>query len=316
MPLMVAAALLLSVAPVRAQENPADSTWSDGLVLDPNDFDFAGDQLMHYSSGWFPSAFASTSLIAFTDVLYSDIFDRGDQLRSSSFVDTPFAFTWHDPFAGGEQNIYKPNSSEETDDHPHTSYDEYALGYLIGLPMPLILRVKGAFQMQDGLIFSLDTTRSFLGYDGRKRSLKEVGVVYLEEYLIGGTAGVQIPIYGVFFNSEMTTISSYYYLHASIGGTYAIVSRGTQYEQIANAKDEIRYGNGQDTVTLQSKTRFDQLRRFRTNYEFGLGWNVSFESFVFDFETFITVPITPVLRDTDWKQFTAGLRVGLGYQWL
>jgi hypothetical protein len=314
--LIVSSGMVASVDVVVAQQPGEDSTWTDDdLLLDPDEFDFDDELISHYSGGWFPSAFAFTSLSATTDFIYSDVFDRGSNIQSHSFSETPFAFTWRDPYAGGERAILEPNSDEETDECPTTRYDEYGLTYLIGLPMPAILRLRGVFQMQDGLLYSLDTTRRFLGFDGTKRFLKEVGVVYLEEYLISASAGLNIPIYGVFFDSELTTVSSYYYLHASIAGTYALVSRGTQYVQIANAKEELRYRNGTDTTTLISKRRFEDLNRFRTSYEFGIGWNFAIESFGFTFETFFSLPITAVLRDAEWRQYAAGVRIGLGYQW-
>jgi hypothetical protein len=293
----------------------ADSTWDD-LVLNPDDFDFGGELMGHYSHGWFPQPFYATSLSFTSDFLYVDVFDRATDIRSRSFRPTTAPFSWRNPFDGEEQVILESENIDEVEDYPETSYDEYALTYLMNLPLPAIVRLGGALQITDGLLFAEDTTRMFLGVNGLKRPLKEVGVVHLREYLLAGRAGLNIPFYGVFLKSELADIYSYYYLHGSVVGAYAIASRAVQYSQIANVKNELRYQNNGDTATLMYKERFRDLDPVRLGLDVGIGFNFGAEFGTIGFESFISIPYSSVLRDVEWKQYIAGFRLSLGYIWI
>lgn len=314
--------LFLSATSLQAQDPDsswtagADSTWDD-LVLNPDDFDFGGELMSHYSHGWFPQPFYATSLSFASDFIYVDVFDRANDIRSTSFRTTTAPFSWHNPFDGDEQEILQLREvEEEVEDYPETDYDEYALTYLMHLPLPAILRFGAALQITDGLLFANDTSRMFLGVNGLKRPFKEVGVVHLREYLLAGRAGLNIPFYGVFLKSELTDIFSYYYLHGSVVGAYAIASKSTQYSQIADVENELRYQNGGDTATLMYKERFRDLDPVRLSLDAGFGFNFGAEFGTIGFETFIQVPYSSVLRDVEWKQFIAGFRLSFGYLWI
>jgi hypothetical protein len=298
-----------------AHAQEPDSTWDD-LGLDPEGFEFESDLIGHYSHGWFPQPYSASSLSIGLNVFWSDVFDRATNIRPSGFHPTTDAFSWHDPFIGNEQEIMQAGKNEEEDDdYPETGYSEYLLSYLYNLPMPAILRGDLWLRNSDGLLFSNDTTRSYLSLSGQKHALKEVGVAHLSEYVLGGSFGLNIPVYGVFLESEVGTIASYYYIHAGVSAGYVLVSKATQYAQIANAKDELRYGNGRDTVNYLLNVKLADLNRFRTGLDFAAGWNVAAFFGVFTFEAFFSVPMNSVLKDVEWQQYVAGFRIGLGYQW-
>jgi|GEM_PF-678678 len=298
-----------------AQEG-TDSTWDD-LGLDPDGFTFDESVFGHVSTGWFPQAYSAFTLSLAGKFLYADVFDRADGIRPRAFRPTTEPFTWHDPFADSdERSILQPNSDEEEDDgYPVTNYDEYMLTFLYNLPMPAVLRLNGGLQITEGMLYSLDTSRSYLTLGGAAQPFREVGVAYLKQYSIAGSAGLNIPIYGGFIRTEALTFASYYYIYAGYSFAYAVSSRGTQYTQIANAKDNIRYGNGTDTVTLINKARFDELDRLQSAIELAIGWNVAAEFGAFGFEAFVSLPQKSILKDADWKQYYAGLRISLGWHW-
>ena len=156
----------------------------------------------------------------------------------------------------------------------------------------------------------------FLGVNGLKRPLKEVGVMHLREYLLAGRAGLNIPFYGVFLKSELADIYSYYYLHGSVTGAYAIASKAVQYSQIANVKNELRYQNNGDTATLMYKERFRDLDPVRLSLDVGFGFNFGAAFSTVAFETFLSIPYNSLLRDADWRQYIAGFRLSLGYLWI
>ena len=293
-----------------------DSLWKD-LGLDPEGYDPESDLFGKYSHGWFPQASPAQSLSLTFPVLYSNVYDAGNSIRSRSFVPTTAPFGWRNPFESNEQDILKPNSDEVADDgYPFTSYGEYGLSYTFSLPMPLILRGDARLSIVDGMIFSNDTTRSYLTLSGLKRPLKEVSVLHLEQYLLSGSVGFNIPFYGVFLEWDAMSVSSYYYLHAAASAGFAVSSKATQYMQIANVKDELRYGNGSDTVTVMEAGRLSELNRFRTAIDVGLGWNFSAAVGTFFVEAFVSAPLSTVVRDAEWREYYVGFRFGLGYQWL
>jgi hypothetical protein len=295
----------------------ADSTWNGLDTLNPEDFRFDSDLIGHYSHGWFPAAQRGMSLSFQSTLFYADVYDAANGIRPSSFRSTTAPFGWRNPYGSGEQKILQPNSDKESEDgYPATSYEEYIARFTYNLPMPAVLRFGAGLTVTQGLLFSNDTTRSYLGLNGAMQPLKEVGVAYLSEYLLTGSAGVTIPFYGVFVESEAATVASYYYLHLGISAAYSVSSRLTQYAQIANAKGELRYGNGADTVTLLYRSRPGDLERMRTSIDVALGWNFAIEIGTVSFELFGSYPLKSVLTDADWKQYYVGMRGAIGYQWL
>lgn len=297
-----------------------DSLWKS-IGLDPEGpdmGDLVDDFIKHYSHGWFPQAFAARSLSFTTLFPYADVFDRAHGIRSSGFVPTTAPFTHSNPYRSGEREIQQPNLNKEIEDavYPVTNFSEYGLSFTLNLPMPAILRADATLQIADGLLFSNDTTRSYLTLAGNKGSLKEVNTLFLNQYALAGKIGVSIPFYGVFLVSEAVTIGSYYYLNVGVSGAYTVSSKATQYVQLANVKEDLRYGNGMDTLTLIDNRTLNQLDRVRTAAEVALGWNVSAEFGTFFFEAFFSRQLNSVLKDADWKQSYVGLRLGIGYQWL
>jgi hypothetical protein len=316
------AASLAQDAPDSSWADP-DSAWQDTEEawrelegMNPNDIDFQ-EAIGRISRGWFPQAQPASSLSIFGEVFYADVHDRGSGIRSSALVPTTAAYGWRNPFDGDEREILEANSDDEADEsYPATDYTEYGVAYTYNLPMPAVVRLGGSLQITEGMLFAHDTTRSFLSISGVKRPLKEVSVLYLKNYSLTASGGINIPFYGVFVDSELGTLASYYYLYLGASASYVIGSRATQYQQIADPKSEIRYGNGGDTVTLISRRRLEGLDRIRTAIDVALGWTFSAEFFTFSFEAFASIPQSAVLIDTPWKQYYVGLRTSLGYQWL
>jgi len=313
--LFLALALFLSAHAAHAQDE-TDTTWDD-LGLDPEGFKFDEEIFGHVSTGWFPQAYSGYTLSLTGPLFYTDVFDKASGIRPRAFRPTTSPFTESNPYDGDEREILQPNSEDEEDDgYPTSGLQDYSINFLYNLPMPLVLRLNAGVQISEGILFARDESRSYLTIGGAKQQFKEVGVAYLKQYSAVGTGGIVIPLYGGFIRNEATTFASYYYLYGGYSLAYAVSSKGTQYSQIANAKDQIRYGNGADTVTLINQDRFEGLNRLREAIEVGLGWNVAFEGAAFGMEAFVSVPRTSVLDDVEWKQYFVGFRISLGHHWL
>ena len=303
--------------------------WGEDWTLDSlniEDFDFQGDDVYRYSKGWFPTPYEAASLSFFSGI-NNDLHDRATNLRSRAFEPTVSPFDWHDPyncsgvgeffgFDCKEKQILKDDSDEPVEGgYPRRNYSEIGLRFLYHLPVPAILRAEAAYRVSNGLLYSEDTTRAYLPHDGVPRSFREIGVLFHHQDIVSGGIGLQIPVNGVFFDSDFGSIGSYYYIFGQLAADYALFVRTRQYTQIADAKDQIRFGNGQDTVSLMNTNAPEGINRLRTSWEAGLGWGLSFEVFVAGIEAYISVPFTSLVDDGNWKQYYAGLRFSLGYQW-
>ncbi|MBS1913302.1 MAG: hypothetical protein JST22_15040 [Bacteroidetes bacterium] len=298
-------------------QDEADSTWDD-YGANPERFKLDDDIFGHVSTGWFPQAYTGYTLEYGGTFFLADAYDVAPNIRSRAFAPTTEPFTQANPFtSSSERKILKPNSQdEESDGYPATDYSEYMLTFLYNLPMPAVVRLQSGLQVSEGMLFSNDTSRSFLTIGGAMQPFKEVGVIHLKQYSLLGSIGLVIPVYGGFIDNEAMALGSYYYVYGGISAAYAVSSKGTQYSQIADAKDEIRYGNGSDTATLINKRTFDGLNRLRTAWEFAIGWNLQVQPIALSFEVFASVPRTSVLADADWKQYFVGIRASFGAHWL
>lgn len=290
--------------------------------INPDEFEVESDMLGRHSAGWFPRPYPGYTLsFMVAGGQGSDVWDKASGLRSTALVPTTFAFTHRNPYANNDQRtIIKPfartdDSDGEEDEYPETDYEEYSLLFTANLPFPAVVRAEAGLLVTDGILFSSDKTRRFLAYSGTRQSFHEVGVLHREEWLLKGSIGVDVPVYGAFVQVEDLVISSYYYVHGSVTGVALISGKSTQYAQIADVKDGLRYANGTDTVRLQPRGEWDNVHSFRTALSVGIGWNISVQFFSLRLEPFIMIPLTSVLRDAEWKQYMGGIRLSLGYQW-
>ncbi len=302
--------------------------------LDPEDFDFDSEEFVRTSTGWFPKP-APGATIGIDLPILVGIFDRADGIRSTALVATTEPFSDDDPydcgffeyllddlgvgeFIGGcsERRILRPGSDEPTEDgYPVRSYSNIGLRFQYNLPFPLIIRAAAGYRRAEGLLFSEDTTRSYLGYDGRLRPFREIGVLAYDRQSIAGEIGLQIPIYGAFIESDIVNVGSYYYIYGGYGAEYALANRAVQYTQIADVKDQIRYGNDQDTTTLLRRNNPEGFDRVRTSIEVAVGWNLLFEVATIGFELTASIPTRSNLKDAEWKSYYGGARLTFGYLW-
>lgn len=312
---LLCALVLYSVVTVHAQTDELPSLDD----INPDEFEVESDMAASYSIGWFPRPHTGFSLSLLLGG--GDVWDKAVGVRPAAFVPTTFAFTHRNPYDDSAQRtIIKPfaktdDSESEEDEYPSTNYNEYSLLFTANLPFPAVLRAGAGLLVTDGVLFSSDKTRRFLTYSGARQSFHEVGVVHREEWLLKGSIGLDIPVYGASAQLDDMSIASYYYVHGSLVGMAVVSGKGTQYSQIADVKDRLRYGNGTDTVQLQPRGAWSNTNTFRTALTVGIGWHISAQFFVFRFEPFVTFPFTSIFRDAEWKQYTGGVRVVLGYQW-
>jgi hypothetical protein len=107
----------------------------------------------------------------------------------------------------------------------------------------------------------------------------------------------------------------------------------TQYTQIADAKANLRYQNGRDTLRYLDGVSLPGVRRLRPAVEVALGASWSFGGNLpkfnlfgmpfggpigmeFTAEGYAWIPTTTIFTDGTWRQASVGLRMTVGYQWI
>lgn len=292
-----------------------DTTWY-GSLPNPDSLDITGDFVKSYSTGWFPQPFKarSTGVIATTN-FYE--WDRANNIRSASFKPTKYAFSAANPFTGDEDEIKKPNSDKPEDDKfTSEGYSSIGLYYAYNVPfLSCVLRGAAVWEASRTRLYSLDTSRSFLALNGAPQPFREVSVLFSNQHFINLQAGLAIPVYGVFAETEVMTISSYYYIYGGVQAAGRILSENTQYVQIADAKDRIRFPNGRDTVTVMNTIPLQTGNTFRFNADVAFGWRLGWRGVLnFSVEWYATIPLNGVVSDADWRQYRFGMRTTLGYE--
>lgn len=288
-----------------------DSLWQN-IDEEAKKYQFT-DTIDHYSHGWFPAPDPAQSLLFWFSG--GDVIDCADAIRANSFHPTTMAFSSNNPYQDQQKLITTPNGRFKNSDFPTTSYWEVGIAFRQQIPIGIIL-VGGGFQHQESMLFSLDTTRSYLLYSGRIGSIKEVNVLNLNEKFISGSIGFLIPVYGVFFNSKILSISSCYYVGIQLDSKHLLSSRKSQFVHIANENDGVRYHNNADTIQFDTETEFQESNKNRYNCVLSLGWNTVYIGAISGGEIFLSFPFTSTIPKTNWKQYQFGIKVVLGRHWV
>nr|BAL55109.1 hypothetical protein HGMM_F23B02C48 [uncultured Bacteroidetes bacterium] len=286
------------------------------------------DFFQSISTGWFPRPYAAIGYFAGSTL---NFYQHSSATNITTSGTRPIVGRWsaHNPFRSHEDDIKKPWSADDADDDfPSLGYSA-PINLRVEWMLPLLhcmARFDVAYELSRERLYSLDTSRKYLALSGQPTPFREVSVLFNNEHFLGARLGVAVPIYGAFVTSQplrldtmrridvIDRISSFYYVAASLHAAALVLSEATQYVQIADAKDAIRYRNGQDTVTLMNKARLSTATPLRWHAEIAAGWQASFGSFAFTVEAYAELPLTSVLRDARWMLYRYGIRTMIGRQ--
>jgi hypothetical protein len=353
----IAATPLVAQVPGMPQKPPQmplpslDSLSLDSLEkldnLDVERFRLSQDEFIsYYSHGWFPTPFPASALSLITSGISFRI-DDANGIRPPGTARMLNSFSPRNPFDETEQRrVLRPNRKGNRDADYEDSYPQddgapslLGLRYSLNLPIPAILRVGASYNWCRSLLYADDRTKQYLGNDGEPVDFQEVSVLQRDETSLTGMFGVTIPIYGAFLKPvEDAAVASYYYVYLGASADYVLTSRITQYVQIANAKEDLRYANGLDTMRLVDGVHLPGTVQWRPNVEvaFGAGWSfganiprvtIGGASFgggqfgmEFTAELFGSFPTTGIFADgtggTLWRPYLVGVRTAIGYQWI
>ncbi len=293
-------------------EIPTDSTLNLE-ELNPDEFVYTPDYEIHASYGWFPVPVDNYFNIAF-EYMFGDVSDLASRISPSGFVKTKFPYTGNNPLSGDEREIKRAYENLEVEEEEYPETDNWSIGFhaLFNTKLPVLFRIHTTLSFNEGMLFSLDETKSYLNYNGNKNQFKEASIVYQDEIMFNAGINCLIPFYGAFAKLEVP-IQTYYYLSFGINFGYPISSRTTQYSQIVDAKDFLRYNNGQDTVHLITEKTLSDLNYSRYHANVGLGFEFDVARIGFGMEFYVSVPLNSVVKDALWKQYIYGLKMNINF---
>lgn len=300
------------------QRSDKDGDVFDGLP-DLDSFSIESEFTKHYSIGWFPQTYSGSSAgvcFRLIPIWWNSIPSQG--VRFTEARASRNSFTTNDPFDGSEDDFVKPNSMDtEDDDLPSRSGGSvFSLYYIRTIKYtPLMFRGFLSYDIYRTKYFSSDNSQSFLGLNGQPQQFKEVHVLFTNYHFISATAGVVLPIYGVFAEIESQRIGSYYYIAGGLSIGANIINANTQYIQIADAKERIRYSNGRDTINFYNEKIFNSVQTIRTHVDIAFGWKTELSFASINPEVFAILPLNTVMKDVEWRQYNVGVRVMIGGLW-
>ncbi len=286
-----------------------------GLPSDPEQYTMSNDFVKHESHGWFPEPYVGWSygLSACYNIQELDV---AHNIFSASFSPTRVGFSAEAGQMSSDEAQLKKRFSVKgaADNFPSEGFSSDGVFLSLNLPaLHLITRLQLQYDRSRTRLFGVDSTRSFLSDNAEPRSFKEVNVLFSNQHSVSAAATFIVPIYGAFLVSEAASFSSVYVL--GLGGYYShtLINENTQYSQIANAKDALRYANGTDTLTTLHNADLSSVVKNRAYAELSLGWRVAFKGgFMFMFEPYLDIPLHSVLIDASWYQYRWGFRISLG----
>lgn len=304
-------AQLLGIRALAAQRPTEDSTWLLD-TLDEKNYPLVEPKDIKYSYGWFPEIIKPFfSIYVCTGAM--NTWDEARGINSKSlFAPASGGFNSDISLDNTERTIKKPFSLNDEDVYPTTSYFSIYAGFETRLMKWAYVYGNLGYLSNCSILASNDYSKSYLGRNGGKVDVKEANIIYLNEKGLYYGIGLSIPFYGAFLSAG-DNIASLYCLNLGLGGAYKFSSRATQYLQLANNKDEVRFKNGTDTLRLIDEATLPNINRSRFFVEIGLSMKSVMSKALMDFGFVYALPLTRVLDDANWKQHGFRIYVSIGY---
>jgi filamentous hemagglutinin family protein len=290
----------ISTLSIFAIQDEDEQTWSLDS-LDYNDLDFEADFYFKSSTGWFPTIVTSST----SYILYLESGGLHDEakIRHSAFL-APSRRPLIDNYnlEPDQTEFRKKFSNDAGDPGPEANFTEVGLGMKLKMSNYNFLRLKLGYSWGKSILGSVDNSKRYLAANGNIKTLKEANLLLLSENGISFNLGFEIPVYGAFVRSEDSDLDSYYHLYMGLSGSHYLSSLVTQYLQIVDVKDEVRYRNGKDTLMLINEKQLENLILTKFRLDIGLGWRTTYEGTGYGYELTYSYPLTNVMTDQTWRQ--------------
>lgn len=294
-----------------APREAADSTWLLD-TLDVKNYSIIQPEDIKYSYGWMPTIVHQFYGI-YINLGSFDTWDAARGITSKSlFSPAVGGFNSDLSLDKNERTIKKPFSLNDETVYPATSYFTIFAGFETRMTKWAYIYGNLGYSSNCSLLSSNNYSKSYLGRNGGKVDVKEANIVYLNEKGLYYGTGLSIPFYGAYLSAGDNMCSAYC-LNLGLSGAYRVSSKATQYLQLANNKDEVRFKNGTDTLRLIDESTLANINRHRFYVEMGLSMKSVMSKAMMEFGFVYALPLTRVLDDADWKQHSIRVFISIGY---
>lgn len=282
----------------------------DSLDVQPKSEIYDDEEVnMDYTKGYFP--------IPVYTALNVGLYMEGSYLLSSASGISPSGLK---PIGGTYSNSYNKDTDylkfkKKFSDDEESTYIT-SEGYSIGLDfkltpnigIPVVFRATAIITWNTDVLYHLDNSKSFLDDDNKTRDYLEINNLLLEETQLELKGGISIPLYGVFISKQMQ-MSNLFSLYIGVSNSIVLSSEATQYAQIGDVKDKLRFENGLDTLVQTSNIELPSLIKNRLGLEFGLETSFEVMGYGANFGLKGLIPTESIVSDESWKQYQ--FRIGV-----
>jgi len=273
-----------------------------GVESDIDLFEEVDEKETNYSSGYFPIPQSWSFTIGVLSQS-SLINNNANGILPTGLTKTNLPYTSEynseDSFLDFKEKFSDDDESALTTNNNYNIGLEYKLTPNIGLPIEL--RASTSISWNTSSLYSEDRSKSYLQYDNTSRSYLEIGNILLEETILEFAGGVNIPLYGAYV-SQQVDFSSLYSLYIGANLNEVLSSCTSQYLQIGNVKEKLRYENGLDTTHLVSNIELPTLVKSRLYLEVGLSSSFEVNGYGAKIEVKYIAPTQSILKDESWRQ--------------
>ena len=299
---IIVAIFLLTSSMLFSQERVWTPKSFDSLEVSPK-IDFSEEEKIEFTKGYFPYPIVTTFTVGIlkeNTVFFSEA--KGINPKGLKSINGGYSIYYKEDIA--HRNFKKKFSDEEEESHINTESYIWGLDFRLtpDIGFPIIFRAATMFTWSTDILFSVDYSKSYLDFDNTLHNYFEINNLLLEETLLESKLGVSIPIYGA-FSSNPIPFSSIFSLYLGVNNAQVLSSRASQFVQIGNAKDKIRFENGLDTLVLTSNVELSSLVKNRFGMEIGIEHGAEIGGIGYNFWMNALIPTESILSDEPWKQY-------------
>lgn len=285
---------------------------SQGRVWQPKSFDsldvnpdirLNDEERVQYSKGYFPTPVYNSFTVGILNE-NTVLFSKANGINPNGLKNINGGYSIHYEEDISHRKFKKKFSDEEEDEHIKTESYSWGLDFRLtpDIGIPVIFRAAAMVTWSTDILFSMDYSKSYLDYDNTMNSYFEINNLLLEETLFDTKLGVSIPIYGAFVNQQ-AAYSSIFSLYIGVSNAQVIHSKATQFVQIGNAKNKIRFENGLDTLVQTSNLELPTLISNRFGIEVGIEHSSVIAGIGYNVWVNAQIPMQSILSDENWRQY-------------
>ncbi len=232
----------------------------------------------------------------------SNIIQSNSFISRENFKPTPF-------FGLDGAKIRYKNSDIFYPDHPVNYHYRLAIDVNYHTNYTIDFRFNVAYDLNREVLYS-EKKLLYLDNDSPEEFIERT-IVYNDETLIKPGAGLLIQILGSsdqYLGGAALGLQQYLSLYLGFSVAVPLSSSATQYLQIKNNNDILRYKNGSDTLRIIDNRQLVDINFFRSYFDAEIGWFVE-NQINFGISAYYSYQLNSILENSNWKQWICGIKL-------